>query len=125
MADDIGVNIVNEAAFLSALADARRSVAEPKVALGEAARELVAQAHGNAPKRSGRLAGSHRAMAAAGDRVRIVTDTPYAAPVHWGWPGHGIKRQPWLVATWMRNPVPLERMVRTIQGQIDQAAGRT
>ena len=44
--------------------------------------------------------------------VRVTADTPYAAAIHWGWPGHGIRRQPWLVATWLRNPAPLAKAGR-------------
>jgi hypothetical protein len=125
MADNLDINVINGPAFLAAMTEARQAVAAPKDSLSAAARELVAQAAGAAPRRSGRLAGSTKAMGATGDRVRVVADTPYAAPVHWGWPGHGISRQPWLVAVWMRSPAPLQKMGNGIQDALDKAAART
>ena len=54
-----------------------------------------------------------------------MADTAYAAVIHWGWPGHGIKRQPWLVATWLRDPGPMDAAADAVQADIDKAAART
>jgi hypothetical protein len=119
------VRVVNAAAFNNALAQARAGLAEPKAPLDAAARELAQAAAAAAPRRSGRLAGAHRALPSSGKRVRILADTPYAAALHWGWPEHNIARRPWLVATWLRNPKPLERAGEAIQKDLDRAAART
>jgi hypothetical protein len=125
MADDYTAEMVNAAAFDRALSAMRASLAEPKQPLAAAAAQAVTDAQAAAPRLTGRLAGAHRALAPSGQRVRLVVDTPYAAVIHWGWPAHGIRRQPWLVATWLRNPAPLDRMARAVQADIDREAAKT
>lgn len=125
MADSFGVDLVNGPQFAAALARMRADITEPKAALDAAATTLARDAAAAAPRASGRLAGSHRVLAAAGNRARIVADTPYAAAIHWGWPGHGIGRRPWLVATWLRNPGPLDSAAAAVQAGIDKAAAAT
>jgi HK97 gp10 family phage protein len=61
--------------------------------------ELVADvARQLAPKRSGQLAGTIRAAKLAGGvSVKVGTaGTPYANPIHWGWPKRNIEAQPFL-----------------------------
>lgn len=126
MADSgISVEVANRAKFDAALGQMGRDVADVSGPLAAAAKDLVVRAAANAPKRSGRLAGSHRALPDGPRRARVVADTPYAAAVHWGWPAHGIRRQPWLVATWLREPGPLNAMAGAVQSNIDKAAART
>jgi hypothetical protein len=126
MAEDaFDVKATNGAAFAAALEQMRRDVAEPREPLQAAARELMAAAQAAAPRDTGRLAGSHRVLPPSGHTIRLVADTAYAAVIHWGWPGHGIRRQPWLVATWLRNPAPMARMTETVQADLDKAAART
>lgn len=125
MADGLTVEATNGAKFDAALARMAHDVADVSGPLGAAARELVAKASAAAPRRSGRLAGAHRALPDGPKRARVVADTPYAAVVHWGWPGHGIRRQPWLVATWLRDPGPLDKMTAEVQASIDKAAAAT
>lgn len=60
---------------------------------GVAAAETVVRA----PKRTGRLARSVRTGAtkkAGVVRVGTNVKVPYANPVHWGWPAHNIRPQP-------------------------------
>jgi hypothetical protein len=123
--DQIKVEAVNGPAFLAALARMRADLADPKDALETAARTLTPTAQANAPHVSGRLAGAHRVLPPSAKKVRITVDVPYAAPIHWGWPAHGISRQEWLVATWKRDPAPLEKMSATVQAGIDKAAAAT
>jgi len=125
VADAITVEAVNGPAFAAALEDAKKAATEPKEALAALARVLVPAAQAAAPKRTGRLAGSHKAEAAEPSKVRVVTDTPYAAVIHWGWPGHGIRAQKWLVATWLRDPGPLDAATTKIQAGLDQASAKT
>ena len=123
--DGITADAVNGPAFRAALEQIRADVAAPKGPLEAAAKELAAAAAAAAPHQSGRLAGSHQVVPAGGNKVRVAANTPYAAPIHWGWPGHGIRRQPWLVATWLRNPRPLDSMTQQLQSDIDKAASKT
>ena len=125
MADGFTVEATNGAKFAACLDQIRSETAEPKAALDAAARQLVIAAAAAAPRRTGRLAGSHRVLPAAGKSVRVTADTPYAAPIHWGWPGHGISRQPWLVATWLRDRRPMDKAVEAVQAGIDKAAAST
>jgi phage-related minor tail protein len=124
MADSFEVKVTNAAAFDAAIGEIRAGLHEPKDPLDAAARELVTVAAAAAPRASGRLAGSHRALPASGNRVRVVADTPYAAVQHWGWPAHSIRRKPWLVATWLRDRRPLDKAAESVQAGIDKAAGR-
>ncbi|HZZ55699.1 MAG TPA: HK97 gp10 family phage protein [Trebonia sp.] len=125
MADGLTVEATNGPAFQACLEEIRRDVAEPKEALAAAGAELVAEATANAPRRTGRLAGSHRLLPLTGKSVRVTNAAPYAAVIHWGWPAHGIKRQPWLVATWLRSTRPMVKATEAVQATIDKASART
>lgn len=62
--------------------------------------EPVAQAaRPRAPYRTGRLAGSIRALGSqrAGTVAAGKASLPYAPPIHWGWPARNITGQPFLV----------------------------
>jgi hypothetical protein len=120
MADQLGVDVKNGPAFAAAMAQIHRDLAAPKGPLEAAGRALLSEARAAAPKRTGRLAGSQR-LTPGPKRLRITADTPYAAVIHWGWPAHGIRRQPWLVATWLRNRAPLDQMGKAVQSDIDKA----
>jgi hypothetical protein len=123
--EGIEVQWTNEAAFTAAMAELRTELDQPRRELDAGAKRLVAEAAVNSPRLTGRMAGAHRALPAAGKRVSLVIDTPYAAPIHWGWPGHGISRRPWVVATWLRSTGPLEAMAGALQDSADRAASRT
>jgi hypothetical protein len=60
---------------------------------------VVGVARGMAPTRTGALAGSLRAANIVGGvTVRAGSaGVPYAGPIHWGWPAHNIKAQPFVV----------------------------
>ena len=125
MTDALEVRPTNGTAFLRALTDVGTSLDRmdgPMAAVGQA---VLAAARAGSPRRSGATAGAHRLEAAGRRRVRIVVNTPYAAVVHWGWPAHGIRRQPWVVATFNRNRAWEARMGDAIQKDIDHAAART
>lgn len=64
----------------------------------EAAKVVAEAAKPLAPVRTGRLAASIRAAAVrTGGRVRIgAGSVPYAGPIHFGWPAHRIKPQPFV-----------------------------
>jgi hypothetical protein len=123
MGDGYTVEVTNQAAFDAAMAAAAAAVADTTAELVTAGRQTISAA--SPPRRTGRMASSARVTQAGPNRARMTVDTPYAAPIHWGWPAHGIRRQLWLVAEWLRNPAPLEGMGRAIQEKFDRAAART
>ena len=126
MADDgLTVEATNGPAFDAAINRMTKDLTDLSGPLQAAGRELAVKAQAAAPRRTGRLAGSHRVLPDGQKKVRVTADTPYAAVIHWGWPGHGISRQPWLVATWLRDPTPLNSMSESIQANIDKAAAST
>lgn len=59
--------------------------------------ELVrARAAGNAPRVSGRLAGSVRVASVSALDVVIASDLVYAPVINFGWPAHNIVAQPFM-----------------------------
>jgi hypothetical protein len=59
---------------------------------------VISAARPHIPIRSGALAGSVRAASAAA-KVTIRAGSarlPYAGPIHWGWPAHHIRPNPFL-----------------------------
>lgn len=92
----------------------------------ETANIVVFGAMSRAPKRSGNLAASIRA---GKGRNRVVlyagsASVPYANPIHWGWPGHGIRENKFALNA-MQESEPtwtafyereLEKIVSSIKG---------
>lgn len=64
----------------------------------EVAEPVARTAEGLAPKRSGRMAGNIRALGSqrAGQIAVGKKAIPYAGPIHYGWPAHNIRPQPFL-----------------------------
>ena len=127
MTDGITLEAVNGAKFTGALSDL---AADLRAGLGpqvEAmARTTIVEAQARAPRRTGRLAGAHRPGGARGpNRVVMAVDVPYAVVQHWGWPGHGIARRLWMVATWRTSPSVQNGFVAGVQGVVDRRAGQT
>lgn len=58
-------------------------------------REALPAVVAAAPKRTGRLARSLRVQATTRG-VSIRSRVPYANPIHWGWPRHHIKPNPFI-----------------------------
>lgn len=52
-------------------------------------------AESDAPRRTGRLAGSLKAYPTR-TKVRVGSRLPYAAPIHWGVPARGIAPNPYI-----------------------------
>lgn len=73
-------------------------VADLKAAHARSAQVVEARAVTLVPRLSGTLAGSIRStgQAAAGVVRSGRASVPYAGPIHFGWPGHNIKPQPFL-----------------------------
>jgi len=126
VADSVDVRITNEAAFRSMLDGITADLREPKEPLDAVGAALLPAARDAAPHASGELASAHAGAYLGAGRWRLTVDTPYAAALHWGWPGHGIRRRPWVVATWLRNQDQyLERMADAQQKQLDKEAAKT
>jgi hypothetical protein len=123
--DGITVEVTNAAAFDAMLRQINDDVTHPAGPSTAAGRSLISEAGPTAPRRTGRLAGAATVTPHGPGGARITVNVPYAAPVHWGWPGHGISRQPWLVATWLRDRKPLDTMTDAVQADIDKAAAKT
>ena len=119
------VEVVNGREFRKAIRDCEESCNDLKDAHQRAGQIVVVAATGAAPRRTGRLAGKHKASRAKA-RARVTVNTVYANPVHWGWPRHGISPNPWLYEAAIRTePVWLpvyEADVNKIIDKFDRAA---
>lgn len=125
MADTVQVRVANAAQFDAALSRMMadlRDAREPITAVGDG---LLPAARTAAPHGSGALAAAHSGAFIGPGRFRITVDTPYAAALHWGWPGHGIRRRPWITATWLRNQDQyMDRMADAQQSALDREAAK-
>jgi len=89
----------------------------------EVARLVAARAMSDAPRVSGRLAGSVRGNSAkANASVKAGgASVPYAGPIHWGWPKRNISPRPFVVdAAHATEPTWTDYYLR----QIDQILSR-
>jgi hypothetical protein len=70
----------------------------PVGAWGAVEAVVLSRAQALAPKRSGRLAASGRKSGTPAQAAVSFggAQVPYANPIHWGWPAHRIKAQPFL-----------------------------
>lgn len=99
-----------------------------KDANAEVAGFIAGKAAGRAPRASGRLSQSGRGNRAAGKATVSFggARVPYAGPIHWGWPGHGIAAQPFVVeAAQATEGQWLPLYERNIEQLVDKIAGRT
>ena len=81
-----------------ALGKGSARLADLKAANARVAAFLASGSRPFAPRRTGQLASTSRGNRAAGKAVVMVGNaaTPYAGPVHWGWPARDIPAQPWV-----------------------------
>lgn len=92
------IQIEGLAALVRSLQRAGVDLSELKDATRAAGEIVAREAEARAPRRSGALAGSVRAMRQV-RRARIQAGTsrvPYAGPIHWGWPARHIGAQPFV-----------------------------
>lgn len=126
MADSVELRITNEAAFRSMLDGIVADLTEPKAPMEAVGAGLLPASKAAAPHESGALEAAHSGRYLGKGRWRLTVDTPYAAALHWGWPAHGIRRRPWVVATWLRNQEQyLGAMADATQAAIDREAAKT
>lgn len=91
-----GVEVRGEEKLSRALEDARGRVADLTPPHKQLAAAFLNQARAEAPVLTGTLVSSLRSSAGkrtVGIRSRLI----YAAPVHFGWPGHNIAANPFLI----------------------------
>lgn len=62
-----------------------------------ASRKILTAAKQAAPRRTGALANSHRLVPAQGRTAGVSAGVHYAPVIHWGWRGHNIEPNPWLI----------------------------
>lgn len=77
------VTVVGDKMLAATLANAARQIADMAPTNRESAEVVRARAASNAPKRTGRLAGSVRASSSSGEAV-IAATAPYSAFVEYG-----------------------------------------
>lgn len=107
---DIAVRVDGARELRSALRKLKGDANDLKEANAAAAAIVANAAAARAPHRSGRLAATVRGNKAVG-RAQVRgggASVPYAGPVHWGWPAHGIEGNPFIPdaaqdteATWL------------------------
>lgn len=92
-----------------------------------AAAVVATAAAAAAPHRTGKLATSVRGNRAAGSAVVRAggAATPYAGPIHWGWPSHDIAAQPFISSAAVdTQPVWLPAYEADVAKAVDKLAGR-
>lgn len=101
MATRAGVRVEGARELRSALKRAGRDLSDLKAANARVAAFIATSSRPSAPRRTGQLVGTTRGNKAAGKAVVLVGNaaTPYAAPIHWGWPARGIEPQTWVTDT--------------------------
>lgn len=123
---DTAVQIEGLNRFIRTCKAAGVDMSEFAEASRETANIVVYGAMSRAPKRTGNLAATIRAGRTK-NRVVVYAGNagaPYAAPIHWGWPGRNIEPQPFILDA-MRASEPvwtgfyereLEKIVDSIEG---------
>jgi phage gpG-like protein len=95
VADEGSIQVQGAELLQSTLRDASDQLADMAAANVAIGNMVVNEARSLAPKRSGQLAGSVSATVGVGV-IDVGADTPYAGPIHWGWPAHNIAAQPFI-----------------------------
>jgi hypothetical protein len=121
---DFSVTVTNGAAFTAALEAVARQLPDLRGPLSDAGAQALTAARGGAPRRTWAMADAHSGSYTGRNRYTLTVAHPGAAPVHWGWPGHNIRRQPWVVATWNRDQHWSDRLVAGVQGLLDKEASK-
>lgn len=98
MADDIGIRFEGSREFRRALRNLGDDLEDLKTAHSEGAEIVADRATQIVPMVTGELRDTIRS---AGTKTRGLVRagfarTPYAGPIHFGWPAHGITPQPFL-----------------------------
>lgn len=99
MAASVGIKVHGARELRRSLKRAGAELTDMKDANAKVAAYVATAAASRAPRRTGRLAGSGRGNRAVSKAVVTFGGArqPYAGPIHWGWPLHGIEAQPFVV----------------------------
>lgn len=89
------VRVDGAARLQRTMRDAGRRLTRLRPAHRTAAQTISTAAARNAPRRTGRLAGS-LTPTAGDDLATVASNQPSAGVIHWGWPGHNITANPFL-----------------------------
>lgn len=95
MAGQPVIRVENARELRAAMRRAGVSVQDLKDANTAVGEFVVAGSRPRAPRRTGRLAAAERASRTVA-KASVLVATPYAAPIHWGWPARHIAAQPWV-----------------------------
>jgi hypothetical protein len=124
VAEGVEVRVVNQAAFDGALGALAKEMADLRAELTDAGAVALEAARTGAPRRTGAMAAAHEGTYRGRNRYSIVVAHPGASAVHWGWPGHGIRRQPWVVSRFNRDRHWEDRLADGLQAALDKEAAK-
>jgi len=95
------VQVIGADRLAATMHAAGRSLADMTDVNRRTAAGMANVSRSRAPRRTGRLAASTRAAATRSQATVTAggPGVPYAGVIHFGWPGHNIRPQPWLYAT--------------------------
>jgi hypothetical protein len=96
-----GIQVQGAATLRRTLKRAEGDVGELKRAHAEVAKLVEVRSGPRTPRDSGALADSLRSSGTQSAAIVRAggARTPYAGPVHWGWPSRNIHAQPWIDQT--------------------------
>jgi hypothetical protein len=120
------VEVVGGRQLRASLKAAGDDLSDLKDAHAEAANVVATTGRVTAPRRTGRLGSTVRGT---GTKTQSViragyAAVPYAGVVHWGWPAHNIKAQPWLAdAAASTEPRWFPVFVAEVQRILDRVKG--
>lgn len=89
------IEVVGAEHLQDTMKTAANELADLKAPSQAAGAMVLSAARARAPKVSGALAGSLFVEGIDGG-VAVQASSPYAGPIHWGWPARNIKAQPFL-----------------------------
>lgn len=126
MTDSDPVRIEGVGELARTLRAAGESLDDLKDANQTASRIVLEEARSRAPKRTGALAASGRVNRAA-KKANVIfgsAKVPYASAIHWGWPSHNLKANPFgTTAAERTQPVWLAAYEKNLQQLLDDVKG--
>lgn len=126
MASKAGIVVRGGREFRSTLKAAGSDLSSMKEAHGKVARIVENASKQAAPKRTRRMANTIRG---AGTKTAAIIragfkSVPYPGPIHWGWPAHHIKAQPFMSDAAQRTEgVWLPVYIQELDHALDQVKG--
>lgn len=93
-----GVQVIGADRLARTLLAAAEDLTHLDAATAKTSRAIQTRARTRTPKVSGRLASSLSATS-TGTEAAVSSGVVYSAVIHYGWPGHNIRANPFLVPT--------------------------